>query len=423
MRRAGDLGLRGGRGCGITEGMDAVRTGEGLGETGRKEGSWGRDVVRWVEAYDPEGRGLARWRNREEALFPEDWEEGWVTVDAMVLMSRELHAVMDAGYGGADGEGLDFAEGCLRDLDDWLAESFWDPERERMMRWDEEGEEELEEDESPAGFFALAWPGAEAGLTEALRPRCLASVKLGAEGGWTVRGWLKFFEVLLADGVHRQIWSEMARRGLPGEATEAQRAEWERLKDEAWMRREEAPGWVRKVEAGGGRALGALAGVAVAALLGAGAVCWGAGVAGRGAAEAQAAEREAEAALVEGAWGRAAARWGALAKRGGADGDYYRYREAGALMRGGRWEEGLAACEELLERHPEAPNVRMNRGLCLLRLGRRKEAVEAYRALAEDARGAEEWPSVAVRARRALGLLGEKKADGGEWFDGWAGMR
>ena len=71
-------------------------------------------------------------------------------------------------------------------------------------------------------------------------------------------------------------------------------------------------------------------------------------------------------------------------------------------MRQGQPDLAEAVYRELLVREPEAPNVRMNLALAVVQQGRREEALELYRALAD---GNEAYPELAARARLASELI------------------
>ena len=113
-------------------------------------------------------------------------------------------------------------------------------------------------------------------------------------------------------------------------------------------------------------------------------------------------ERRARIAAEEGEHARAAALYGKAARRGNAA--YFRYRQGGEWMRLEQYADAEAAYRDVLAREPETPNARLNLALAVLKQGRREEALQLYRAFAENP-GTSAPPELAARARLASELL------------------
>ena len=122
-------------------------------------------------------------------------------------------------------------------------------------------------------------------------------------------------------------------------------------------------------------------------------------------------ERRARIACGEGDHARAAAFYAKAARRGAAA--YFRYRQAGEWMHLEQFAEAEAAYRDILWRAPAEPNARLNLALAVLRQGRRAEALELYRAFADDPAAAA-TPELAARARLAAELLARQAALDGE---------
>lgn len=360
------------------------------------------------ERYDPDGTGLPRWPSAAEALFPAEFAPGRVTADLAVLLSNEAAAFDRLAGDRTDLERtLDEAEGEQRELDSWLKEAFWNPEAAAFDR--EEADGTTAPDLSPAGLFPLAWGG----LTEEMA----VELRLRAAGldpaDWPARAWTLFFALLLRTP-HGTAVARMRRAGLPAGAAPATRAAWNALVQGADAARANylaaIPRSARWVDAHG-RAFARGAAAAGAALL---VVLLARGFVQREHPAAETAnelERRARIACAEGDHARAAALYAKAARRG--DAAYFRYRQAGEWMHLERYAEAEAAYRSILARAPAEPNARLNLALAVLRQGRRAEALERYRAFADDPAAAA-TPELAARARLAAELLGRQRALDGE---------
>ncbi|MGD9780796.1 MAG: hypothetical protein AB7V14_01440, partial [Kiritimatiellia bacterium] len=118
-------------------------------------------------------------------------------------------------------------------------------------------------------------------------------------------------------------------------------------------------------------------------------------------------ERRARMACADGEHARAAALYGQAARQN--PGEYFAYRQAGEWMHLERFADAEKAYRAMLARDPGALNARMNLALAVLGQGRREEARDLFRALADGAE-AEANPDLAARARLAAELVGKQIA-------------
>ena len=360
------------------------------------------------ERYDPDGTGLPRWPSAAEALFPSEFAPGRVTADLAVLLSNEAAAFDRLAGERADLERtLDEAEGEQRELDSWLKEAFWNPEAAAFDRQEADGT--TAPDLSPAGLFPLVWGGLAEEMAVELRLRAT-----GLDPAvWPARAWILFFALLLKSP-HGTAVARMRRAGLPSGAAPTARAAWDVLVQGADAARASylaaIPRSARWVDAHGrlfARAAAAAGTVLLVFLLVRGFVRRE----NPGAETAGELERRARTACAEGDHARAAAIY-AKAARGG-DATYFRYRQAGEWMHLEQYAEAEAAYRDILARAPAEPNARLNLALATLRQGRRAEALEMYRAFADDPAAAA-TPELAARARLAAELLARQAALDGE---------
>ena len=360
------------------------------------------------ERYDPDGTGLPRWPSADEALFPAEFAPGRVTADLAVLLSNEAAAFDRLAGERADLERtLDEAEGEQRELDSWLKEAFWNPEAAAFDRQEADGT--TAPDLSPAGLFPLVWGGLAEEMAVELRLRAT-----GLDPAvWPARAWILFFALLLKSP-HGTAVARMRRAGLPSGAAPTARAAWDVLVQGADAARASylaaIPRSARWVDAHG-RLFARAAAAAGTALL---VFLLVRGFIRRenpGAETAGELERRARTACAEGDHARAAAIY-AKAARGG-DATYFRYRQAGEWMHLEQYAEAEAAYREILARAPAEPNARLNLALATLRQGRRAEALDMYRAFADDPAAAA-TPELAARARLAVELLDRQRALDGE---------
>jgi len=378
---------------------------DGAAWTERRLDAQVRCVQQEAERADPRGTGWPAWHSAQEALLPGAAPAGTSTVDIAVLISNEAAALLrlTEGREGPHGNALDDIEGEQREVDGWLRDALWDEEESAFRRAD--AADQL--DPSPCGWFALGWSGRTEAMAEGLRARVAAAERTG----WTPRGWLLLFALLLRTP-HRSVLARMRAQGLPEDASETERAVWTVLtaEAEAAARRAGVPRAVRWIDRHGLRlALGV--GIAGAVLL-AGLLGWAAYHRNsQGPRDLRELERAARAASAEGRHGQAAALYGQAARRGPAP--YFLYRQAGEWLRMGEAAAAEQAYRDLLADRPEAPNVRLNLALAVWRQGRRAEALELYRAFAEDPRAAE-TPDLAARARLATELIEQQMSLDGE---------
>ena len=358
-----------------------------------------RCAEREFDRYDEAGTGLPRWPSAAEALFPAEFAEGRFTVDLAVLLSNEALAFgrLAAGKEAAFARALDAVDGERRELDDWLKETFWDEEAAAFHRHDP-GRESAP-DFSPCGFFPLAWEGRTDEMSESLRGRAGE----WPAGAWTPRGWILLFALLMRTP-HNSVVAKMRRDGLPPGASPAEKAAWAALAAGADAARAPYVGHVppsaRWLDAHGrGIARGLLAGAAtlLVVLLG----WWIYHRENSGTEAAPETERRARAACAEGEHARAAALYGQAARRN--PGDYFAYRQAGEWMHLERFADAEGAYRAMLARDPGAHNARLNLALAVWKQGRRDEARDLYRAVAEGAATAN--PELAARARLAAELV------------------
>ncbi len=363
-----------------------------------------RCVERELDRYDARGTGLPLWGSAAEALFPAEFAPGRFTVDLAVLLSNEASA-LDRLAKGNDrfGRALDAAESEQRELDNWLKDSFWNEEASAFHRYDAGGENVP--DPSPCGFFPLIWEGRTETMSEGLRSRAAEMAPLA----WPARTWALFFALLLRTP-HNSVVARMHRAGLPAGATAVEQAAWTVLTLGAEAVRspyaEGIPPAVRWLDAHG-RAIvrGSLVcgGLLLISLLG-----WAFFHREMpGAGDGAELERKARLACEEGEHARAAAVYGQALRRG--DATYFRYRQAGEWMHLERFADAEAAYREILAREPGTPNTRLNLALAVWKQGRREEALELYRAFAEDP-AASAHPELAARARLAAELIGRQVA-------------
>ena len=116
-------------------------------------------------------------------------------------------------------------------------------------------------------------------------------------------------------------------------------------------------------------------------------------------------ERRARVACAEGKHDRAAVLYGQAGRRG--HGLYFQYRQAGEWMHLEQYADAEAAYRAILAREPATPNARMNLALAVLKQGRREEARDLYRAIAEEGAA---MPELAARARLAAELIDRQLA-------------
>lgn len=361
-----------------------------------------RCVEREFDRYDVRGTGLPLWPSAEEALFPAEHAPGRFTVDLAVLLSNEAGALarLVAGHAELD-RFLGAAEGEQRELDDWLAATFWNEEASLFDRHDD-GQASVP-DRSPCGFFPLVWEGRTDEMVEGLPPR---TAEWDA-AAWSARGWVLFFALLLPTP-HNSVVARMRRAGLPAGATAVEAAAWAVLAAGAEGARTgftgDMPRSARWLDAHGRQiARGALVGGAV---LLAGLLTWAfVHRESLGADSGDELERRARVACAEGKHDRAAALYGQAGRRG--HGLYFQYRQAGEWMHLEQHADAEAAYRAILAREPATPNARMNLALAVLKQGRREEARDLYRAIAEEGAA---MPELAARARLAAELIDRQLA-------------
>jgi len=354
-------------------------------------------LAREFDRYDERGTGLPRWPTAAEALVPAEFAPGRFTVDLAVLLSNEAAAFLRLADSRADlARALDIAEGEQRELDDWLKATFWDEETSTFHRHDE-GRTSVP-DRSPCGFFPLIWEGRTEAMATGLRAR---APELRA-AAWPPRAWIAFFALLL-NAPHNSVVAQMRREGLPPGASPAETAAWTLLalgSDAARAGYLEAiPPAARWLD-GNGRRLARAAFAGGAALLAA-LLAWSVGHREKNEAFGDW-ERRARLACEDGEHARAAALYGQAAQRG--ETAYFRYRQAGEWLHLAEYAAAEAAYREILASRPDAPNARMNLALAVLKQGRRAEARDLYRAVAEAADAAA-LPDLAARARLAAELV------------------
>ena len=349
--------------------------------------------------HDASGTGLPRWTSAAESLFPAEFAPGRFTVDLAVLLSNEAAAFCRLAAGRADlDRALGEAEGEQSELDVWLKQTFWNVEASAFDRHDDGADSRP--DRSPCGFLPLVWGGRTEDMSAGLRSRVL---ELDATA-WPARAWVMFFALLMKTP-HSSVMAQMRRQGLPAGASPAQQAAWTTLTLGADAARshylEAIPPAVRWLDVHGRvLARGSLA--CAAALL---ALLLGWSIVhreNRGANGVGDWERRARIACEEGEHARAAALYGRAARCGSAA--YFRYRQAGEWMHLERFADAEAAYRDVLAREPETPNARLNLALAVLKQGRREEALQLYRAFAENP-GTSAPPELAARARLASELL------------------
>ena len=355
-----------------------------------------RCVVREVDRYDARGTGLPLWPSAEEAWLPAEFAPNRFTVDLAVLLSNEVSAFCDLAEGREEfNRALDQAESEQRELDEWLKRNFWNEETALFYRYDE-GRESIP-DFSPCGFFPLVWGGRTVEMVEGVRPRT-EDWKIA---DWPARAWILYFWLLLRTP-HRSVMAQMIRMGLPAGASPVEAAAWTVLSAGAevlparpassvlrWLDGH-VRGIVRAAEAGG-----------VVVLLGL--MAWGyVHRESLNGTDFSQMERRARLACSEGRHDRAAALYGQAARRGQEA--YFRYRQANEWMHLEQFGDAERAYRALLDREPDAPNVRLNLALSVWRQGRLEEALGLYRSFAEGTdTGA--FPELAARARLAVDLI------------------
>lgn len=361
-----------------------------------------RYLERIFDRLDEKGTGLPRWPSAEQALFPAEFAPGRFTVDLAVLLSNEASAFYRLAKNRKDLDtALAVAESEQRELDSWLRDSFWDEEASAFHRHDE-GQQSVP-DGSPCGYFPLVWGGRTEEMVEGLRGRA-ATWDMTA---WSPRGWVLFFALLLLTS-HTSVVARMQRAGLPRDASPAEAAAWAALSAHAEELRaqflEDIPHAVRWLDVHGrtvARGLAAGATVLLLVLLG----WWFIHREAPSGGDLGELERQAHRAGAEGQHARAAVLYGRAARRGHRL--YYRYRQAGEWMRMGEYAAAEEAYREILGQEPDTPNARLNLALAVLGQGRRSEALDLYRAFAEEAAGGAE---LTARARLAAKLIEQQLA-------------
>ena len=363
-----------------------------------------RYVERVFDRFDPEGTGLPRWPSEQEAFFPREYAPGRFTVDLAVLLSNEAAAFDRLATGHAElDHALGVAESEQRELDDWLGETFWDEEAATFDRLDDGSV--TAPDFSPVGFLPLLWEGRTEAMAAGLRGR----LEEWNPAGCPVRTWVLFFALALQTP-HNSVIAWMRRQGLPHGASAAEQAAWTVLAIAADGMRAafmaEIPPVARWFDVHGKRI--ALSLLAAGIVLLAGLLFWQ--VFHRADPDLlndEALEHQARQACADGHHERAAALYAQGAKRGNEA--YFRYRQGNEWMHLERYADAEAAYRAVLTLDPASPNVRMNLALAILKQGRREEARDLYKALAEEAR-AHDQPEVANRARLAADLIARQLA-------------
>lgn len=365
-------------------------------------------LARYLEGtfdrYDVKGTALPVWPSAAEALFPEEYAPERFTVDLPVLLWNEAEAFCCLGKDREQdyAKTLDMAEGEQRELDVWLKETFWNVETAMFHRYDQDRNIP---DTSPCGVVPLVWRGRTQNMTEALRGRATN----GETRGGGVRAHSLFFALLLRTP-HNTLVARMLREGLPSAPTAIEAAVWGVLSAAADQARaaytHDIPAAVRWLDIHG-RGV-ARVGMSVAALLLLLLLGWGIAQRERlPMADLVELERQAQRAADEGQHDRAAMLYGRAARHGRSA--YFRYRQAGEWLRQGHGEAAERAYRELLREEPRAPNVRLNLALAVWQQGRREEAVELYREVAQDPALAA-YPDVVRRAQLALELAARQMA-------------
>ena len=361
--------------------------------------SLGKCIEQEFDRHDPRGTGLPRWNSSVEALLPAEFAAGRFTVDLAVLLSNEAAAFCRLAAQRSDLEReIGDAEGEKHELDDWLKESLWDEEAAAFHRVDDGMESKP--DLSPCGFFPLAWEEATETIGEGLRSRALDLER----GTWSPRAWILLFALLLNSG-HGSVVARMRRRGLPAGAVPAEEATWTVLTlgtDAARLPyQKDIPRSARWLDARGrilSRTL--LAGGLVLLIL---LLAWGFRQReNRGGGDPAELERRARLACADGDHARSAVLYGRAAQSGNEI--YYHYRQAGEWMHMEQYAAAEKAYRAVLAQEPDSPNARLNLALAVFKQGRREEARDLYRAMAQSPAPADA-PELADRARLAAELI------------------